>query len=295
MKRCTLCRRIALIVALLFRGTAGGAEWGFDADAGIEHSDNVSNAIEAADRKSDGAARLGLSGILHRHLGDNTALGLGVVAESETYFRFSGLDNLGIGARAQLRHKFGLGPEAPWTTFALRALHRDYRYDYRDGWQYDASLSAGKAISERWDVNGSVHYDKYQADNLQPALLPGVSSAAYDVTGWTFGVQAAYLWTEVDTLSFSLSRRHGSITAVTPPDDEILEYASAVARDTVFGGDRIAYRIDADTDMLAFNWSRAIGRHASFNLGYAFQRTGGYDDLDAYTANIINFSVSYSR
>jgi hypothetical protein len=295
MKHRTVYSRMALVFALLFCGTAGGAEWGFDANIGIDHSDNVPNAIEAADRKSDSAATMSLSGVLHQQLGGNTGLGLSLIAESASYFQYSGLDDIGVGARAQLRHKFGLGADAPWAAFALRALHRDYHYDYRDGWQTDAGLTAGRRIGERWEVSGSVQYDRYEADNLQPAVLPGMSSAAYDVAGWSFAVQAAFLLTEVDTLSISGSRRHGTVTAVTPRDHEILEYSSAVARDPVFSGNPIAYRLIADTDTLSINWSHAIGRHSSVNFAYAYRRSQGDEELDAYTANMINFSVSYSR
>jgi len=50
-----------------------------------------------------------------------------------------------------------------------------------------------------------------------------------------------------------------------------------------------------DTDTLSINWSHAVGRYSSVNLGYAYRRTEGYEELDAYTANMINLSVSYSR
>jgi hypothetical protein len=286
---------LAVLCCTLACGSAAAAEWGMDADAGLHYSDNVPNAIEAGDKKTDAAATLSLSGLMHRQIGDDTGLGLSLVAESAGYTRFSGLNYVGVGANAQLRHKFGLGAEAPWTAFALRAVHRDYHYDSRDGWEYDAGWTVGRRIGERWDVNGSVRYDRYQADRFQQTVLPGVSTAAYDVAGWTFGVQAAWLWTEVDTLSVSASRRHGSVTAVTRPDFKVLEYSSAVARDPVFSGNPIAYRINADTSMLAVNWSRAVGRHASFNLGYAFRRTQGNDELDAYTANMFDLSVSYRR
>ncbi len=295
MKQCTIGGCTFLALALLFCGSAGGTEWGLDAAISLDHSDNVSNAIESADRKSDGSATASLSVALHEQLGDYTGLALGLIAESADYFRYSGLDNLAAGARAQLLHKFGLGPDAPRAAFTLRALHRDYHYDFRDGWQYEGGLSVARRIGERWDVRGSVLYDKYAADNLQPAVLPGVSSAAYDVAGWTFGVQAAFLLTGVDTLSFSGSRRHGSVTAVTPPDLEILEYSDAVARDPVFSGNTIAYRIKVDSDTLSATWSHAIGRHSSVNLAYAYRRAQGDEDLDAYTANMINLSVSYSR
>ncbi len=285
----------AALFCLLCSAPAIGAEWGFDAGTALNYNDNVPNAIDAPDRKSDGSATLNLAGVLHQQLGDYTGLGLNLIAESVSYFRYSGLDNLAVGAQAQLRHKFGLGPEAPWSAFAVRALHRDYRDDFRDGWQYDAGLSAERRFGERWDVSASLHYDRYEADRLQSAVLPGVSTAAYDVAGWTFGVQAAYLLAEVDTLSISCFRRHGTVTAVTPPDDEVLEYSSAVARDPVFGANLIAYRINVDAVTWSANWSHAIGRHASVNLGYAYRRSRGDEELDAYTANMINLSVSYSR
>jgi hypothetical protein len=283
------------LFCLLCSAPAAAADWGFDAVGGIKYNDNLSNAIEAADRKSDGAATLSLAGGFHQQPSDDIGIGMSLIAESESHFHYPGMDNLGVGARAQLRHKFGLGAQAPWAALSLRGLHRDYHYDYRDGWQYDAGLTAGRRIGERWEVRGSAQYDRYEADNLQPAVLPGTSSAAYDVAGWTFGVHAAFLMTEVDTLAVSWSRRHGTVTTVTPPDTEILEYSSAVALDPVFSGNPIAYRIITDTDTLSINWSRAIGRYSSVNLGYAYRRSQGDQELGAYTANMIDFSVSYSQ
>ena len=34
---------------------------------------------------------------------------------------------------------------------------------------------------------GFVRYDRYDADQLQTPVLPGISSAAYNVWGWNFG------------------------------------------------------------------------------------------------------------
>jgi hypothetical protein len=284
-----------VLFCLLCSGPAAAVEWSADAAAGINYNDNVSNAIEAADRKSDAFATVSAAGGVHRQLGDNTGIGLDLIADAASYFRYSGIDNLGIGARAQLRHKFGLGTDVPWAAASMRAVHRDYQFDDRDGWQYDAGVTAGRRIGERWEVSASAQYDRFEADRLQPAVLPGVSSAAYDVAGWTFAVQGGFLLTEADTLSISCSRRHGTVTAVTPPDFEILGYSSAVALDPVFTGNPIAYRIVTDTDTLAVSWSRAIGRHSSVNLGYAYRRSHGDEDLGAYAANMINLGITYSR
>ena len=194
------------------------SEWGFDVGAGFNYNDNLPNALEADDRKGGGAVTANLSGVLLEQLGSNTGLGVSLIAESATYFQYSGLSNLGLGASAQLRHKFGLGAEAPWISFSAQAVHYDYHYDYRDGWQYDAGAILGKQISERWSVRGSVLYDRYTADQLQPTILRGISTAAYDTSGWNLSVQAAFLLTAADTLSASYAYRNGTVTAVTPPD-----------------------------------------------------------------------------
>ncbi len=288
-----LCGSLFLLLSC---GPALGADWGLDASAGFAHDDNVSNALDAADRKSDSAVTLNLSAGLHGQIDESTGLGLSLVAESATYARYTGLSNLGLGMRAHLRRKLGLGAGVPWVAVAARAVHRDYHYDYRDGWQYDASAALGKRFGERWEVRGIARYDKYAADHLQPEIIPGLSSAAYDVAGRTFAAQAAYLLTEVDTLSLSYSWRKGTVTAVTPPDFEILGYSDAVARDPVFESNLIAYRIQGKTDTVSINWSHALGRHSSVNLGYAYLRTTAEaEELESYYTNLINLSVSYSR
>ena len=273
------------------------AEFGFDAAAGFAYDDNLSNALEAEDRKASGAITANVSGGFHEQLGASTGLGLSLLAESATYLRYSGLSNLGLGARAQLRQKFGVGGDVPWASVSAQAIHRNYHYDYRDGWQYDAAATAGKQLGERWTVRGSVRYDRFTADHLQPEVLPGISTAAYDTSGWSFGAQATFLLTEADLLSFSYTWRNGTVTAVTPPDEEILEYSSAVALDPVFGDmpPLIAYRIQAKSDTLALGWSHSLGQHAAVNVAYAFQRSRADSDLGDYYSNLISISVSYSR
>jgi hypothetical protein len=56
------------IFCVLASTSAAAADWGIDALAGINYNDNVSNAIEAADKKSDGAATFSAAGGLHQQL-----------------------------------------------------------------------------------------------------------------------------------------------------------------------------------------------------------------------------------
>jgi hypothetical protein len=281
----------------LLAPTAARADWLLDAAAGYTYDDNLPNALNDSDRKADSALSASVRAGISEQLATNTGLTLALLAEQNLYLRYSGLTNFGAGAQARLRHKFGLGADTPWAALSAQALHRNYHYDYRDGWQYDAGLTAGKRLSERLSVQGSVHYDRYTADRLQPTILPGFPTDAYDVWGWTFGARAAYAITESDLLSAAYAWRNGTVTAITPRDPEILEYSSALARDPVFGTEPplVAYRIAGKTDIVSLAWSHAFSPRISMTMSYLYRRTVAPEDLGGYYSNVVSIFLGYSR
>jgi hypothetical protein len=106
---------------------AAGADWGFDATAGAGYDDNLSNGFASADRKGAASLTLDLAGGLHQQLGSSTALSVAALAEAAVFDRYSGLNRVGLGGRAQLRHKFGLGALAPWISVAARGCTKRQR------------------------------------------------------------------------------------------------------------------------------------------------------------------------
>ncbi|PWT72011.1 MAG: hypothetical protein C5B46_07495 [Proteobacteria bacterium] len=282
--------------AALLTGAPAQAEWTLDAQAGAQFDDNVSNSLEADERKADTAFNFNAAAGWHQQLTTGLGVSAAAIVDSSSYLHFSGLNNVGLGGRMQLRQKFGLGSEAPWANVFARAVHYDYHYDYRDGWQYDGGVSLGKRFGERWNFSVNAHYDRYEADKLQPTILPGVSTAAYDVSGWNLGAQGSFLLTESDTLSVVYTHRVGSVTAVTEPELEVLEYSDAVAIDPVFGSPRrIAYRLHAATDTVFLTWSHSFGAHWIANLSYGYRRAvSDEDEVGSYYSNLIGFNIGYS-
>lgn len=285
-----------VIGALLLPSAAVPAEWGLDATAGFSHDDNLTNAFADRDRRADTAATGALSLGLYEQFGAGTNLGAGLVADGRTFFKYDGLDNVGLGARAQIRTKLGLGAEAPWIAFGGRAVHRDYNDDLRDGCDYDASVSVGKMLTPRWSVRGSLRYDAFVTDRISPTGVPGVSTAAYDVDGWTIGGAAELRMTDDDTLSASLSWRDGSVTAVTTPNFSVLAKSDSAVIDNTFsnGGRMVAYGVDATTWTGGVVWSHALGRSASVNLSYTYRSAKAAHGLGTYVSNIFGILVGYS-
>lgn len=285
-----------VIGTLLLPSAAPCAEWGLDAAAGFSHDDNLTNAFDARDKRADTAATGALSVGMYEQVGVGTTVGVGLIADGRSYFEFDGLDNLGIGMKAQFRTKFGLGAGAPWIAFGARASHRDYHDDLRDGWDYDASVTMGKMLSPRWSIRASLRYDAYVADRISATGVPGVSTAAYDVDGWTIGGGAELRLTDDDTLSANLSWRDGSVTAVTAPNFAVLSKSDSAVIDRTFsnGGLMAAYGVDAKTWTGGLVWSHALGRNASVNLSYTYRSARAAHGLGTYVSNIFGIVFGYS-
>jgi hypothetical protein len=273
---------------------AAAADWGFDVTVGAGYDDNLSNGFASADRKGAADLALDLGASLYQQLGSATGLSVAAVAEAAVFDRYSGLNHVGLGGRLQLRHKFGLGEQAPWIAVAARGVHDDYNYSYQSGWDLEAGITAGKQLGERWTLQGSVRYDDFTADNLQPQVLPGLSTAAYDTGGWNLAGRVSFLATPADVLVAAYVFRNGTVTSVTAPDREILEYSDAVARDPVFGDPpRVAYRLRAKTDTISVAWSHAFGPRTSLNVMYRYQVSVSDEDLGEYYSNFVGINIGY--
>ena len=274
-------------------GTAA-ADWGVDVTAGAGYDDNLSNGFASADRKGGASLTLDLGANLYQQLGSATGLTVAAIAEGAVFDQYSGLNRIGLGGRVQVRHKFGLGAQAPWIAVAARAVHDDYNYSYQSGWDLEAGVTAGKQLGERWTLQGTVKYDDFTADKLQPEILPGVSTAAYDTGGWNLVGKLSFLATPSDVLIAAYAFRNGTVTSVTAPDYEILEYSDAVALDPVFGDPpRVAYRLRAKTDTISLVWSHAFGARTSLNLTYRYQVSISDEDLGEYYSNFVGINIGY--
>jgi hypothetical protein len=275
-------------------GIAAAADWGFDATAGAGYDDNLSNSFASADRKGAADLSLDLDASLYQQLGSATGLSVAAIAEAAAFDRYSGLNHLGLGGRLQLRHKFGLGAQVPWIAVAARAVHDDYNYSYQSGWELDGSVTVGKQLGERWTLEGSARYDDFSADRLQPQVLPGVSTAAYDTGGWNLVGRVSFLATPADVLVVAYAWRNGTVTSVTAPDEEILEYSDAVALDPVFGDPpRVAYRLRAKTDTFSVVWSHAFGPRTSLNVTYRYRVSVSDEELGEYYSNFVGVNIGY--
>src|SRR5215831_7731632 len=117
-----------------------------DVEAGAFYDSNLTRAQMSADIRADGAATLAASAGWFFAPSGNDGLTATLDARGEAYYRFHGLDLIGVGGTLAYRHKFGVGYTAPWLTVAFTAAYDAYQQDLRTGARWAASAELGQGI-----------------------------------------------------------------------------------------------------------------------------------------------------
>ena len=292
-----LLKNICILQFLFSFTQSARADWLLDTSITLQVNDNLPNASLDQDIKSDTAFDFGVSPGFYSQLSGYTSLtvtsDLGVTRQ----FDYQGLDLVAIGFTGALRHKFGLGQYAPWSRVAGSARYLEYDSGQRDGWLYSLSIEAGKLLAERFSVWGGYRFESRRADDIIsiPVLVTnfGIGGDAFDTDSHNLDVNAAYQINNQLSLILGYAFRTGDITSTTLRNREVFEASDAIAADPVFGPDRFAYRIDADTSIFSVGLSLAFNNHMSLNVNYVYQDSDAYEDL-TYSNNLVRFELLYS-
>lgn len=286
-------------IPLILMGIAGSAsgEWLLDTSLGLQYNDNLSNASLDQDIKQDTALDFSLSPAYHAQVDGFTGITAGVDFGALKQLDYNGLDELSAGVSGSIRRKFGLGLSAPWTRAAGSVRYADYDDGQRDGWSYTLSIEAGKYITGRFALQAGYRFESRRASRSVdiPFLVTnfGISGDAFDTDAHNFGINGLYQINERLSLVLGYTFRTGEITASTLRNTEIFEASDAVSPDPVFGADRFAYRIEADTGIFSAGLSLALNYRTSFNVNYTYQDSDAYEDL-AYRNNLVRVELLYS-
>jgi len=278
-----------LIVAAV--ATPLHAEWLIDVAAGGMYDNNLSRAQNAADIRADGAATIRVAGTsLFVPSGFDTVT-LGADVGGEAFNRYHGLDNIALGASAAWRHKFDLGFDAPWAMASARVAYYDFSNNLRDGARFALRAAIGKRFDEAADASIGVFYDRrYGGDE---PVVPGLSGAVFDLRGQGAFLTGGYALTDQLRLGATVSVRRGDVESSTSPGFAIFVSSSAIALDTAFGDDLIAYRLRGTTWTASATASWALSDRSSINLFYTDEKTDVASGLN-YRSRAATLTFVYS-
>jgi hypothetical protein len=272
---------LILVACVLASPLPARASWIFDAEAGIVHETNVGLAQKARDVKSDSRLSTALSTGIALPFDDRSIASVTGDLTGDGHAELSGLSNFGVGATTAFRHKFGLGPAAPWVRVFGSGARLEFEDAVRDGWRYRVGAGAGIRLGGRVDLRVDYAFEEHQADHGRAVsrTLPG---NVFDTTSHTYSGRVDFFYSEVLSLFAAYALRDGDVVSTTRRNADIFAASSALTADPAFGRDFIAYKIDAIVHILSFGMSFAIAEKASLNFGYERQIGLGKNGLDYY-------------
>lgn len=265
-------RQVATALVMAGMGASAQAEWQFDFDAAARFDNNINNAYSHADIRSDTALALNGAAASHVAQSGTDSLALGVDASGALFDRFHGLDQFGVGASADYRHKFGTGYAVPWLQLSASAADDVYQSALRNGERVTLVAELGQRFTTAFDAAFGATYERRYARNDEP-VVPGISGAVFDLRGQSAYARAAYAIDDRLSLDALLSARRGDVVATTRRDLDIFRASAAIADDPTFGPDFFAYRLRGTTDVASLGASWALDGHSSINLVYDNART----------------------
>lgn len=257
-----------------------------DLQAGTD--DNVSRSEKRADIEDDGFAQASVRVGEGLQVGSGTSLAFSGSVRAIEFRRFRDLSEVAGGAAVSLRHKSGLGSDAPWISLFADVEAIDSDSVIRDGERYGAGLRAGTRVGDRWSVVATLRHEWREADEddqrLPPdrPVFPGVVASlrgdVFEFDATEFAIAADYQLDDAWLLLGSYSLRDGDVVSTASPDATIVGAAKAITSDAaVYGPGRSAYRIGALTHTATLGLNYPLAETVSVEFDYEYQRS----DADA--------------
>lgn len=256
------------------------AQWFGDLATETLANSNLPRALESSDEFADSGLRAEAHAGYRWQPGEFTGLSAGAAVSRSQYLRYSGVSNTEIRLDARLSHKFGIGSHVPVASLALAVSRAQFNNEIRDAWNYSSALILNQRVGNRLGLALELRYDYTDGDHNKPKPGIGKPGSAWDQRSWNLGLQAEWDLNEVSWLSLRHEFRSGDIVSSGLPYARVAGAAKAITLDTAFGAHTVAYRIDARTNGLAFDFNRVIGRSGTVYVGVEHQETRGTMDID---------------
>jgi hypothetical protein len=282
--RMKTARSAVLSLVLTMTLNFARAEWRFDAETSGFYDSNLSNSDRPADEKDDWAWKTDLRIGNSFQLSRNLRLNLGADSHGYLWDQYSAFNEIGVGASAGLRYRFGLGRQAPWILLEERIGYDGFHESARSGWDESLRLRGGIALSERVAVEAGYKFASFAA-----------SDDFYNVQGQTGSARLIADLTSSLQLVLEYTYRDGdAISYAVPPRPDIVRLASERQSVTTFGTNPTytAYRLRGQTHAISVSAGYALTRYLSAQLTYMYAVTS-HDPLQ-YENNLVEAKIAFA-
>lgn len=260
------------------------ADWRFDAETGGLSYSNLSNSDHASDEKEDWAWKSDVSIGNGFQLLRNLRLNLAADLRGQVWDRFDAFDEIGAGASAGLRYRFGLGRQAPWILLEERIGYDRFRETARSSWDESLRLRGGIALSQRIALEAGYTFQNLAApdDFFDQLSHSGNARVIVDLTS-SLQIGLGYTYRDGDVISYAV-----------PPRPDIVRLASERRPVTTFGTDPLytAYRLVGQTHAVSVFAGYAVTKYLSIQLAYEYAATS-HDPLQ-YENHLVEAKIAFA-
>lgn len=267
-----LCR-LALASLCLLACQPGRTEGYSTIDSTLLYDNNVTNAKLGSDIRSDSA--LGMKGACGTRidLDELGTLDIAGLLSWQAHGQFVGLDEVGLGGRATLSRKLGLGLVAPVVDVSAEIAHESFQSGVRDGWQGTVLFGVRQRLSPAFSLRLDAGLQYRTQDHVQPAFAD-FSGAVFRQFDQVQDVSAELALSDHLSLSAGYQRRKGDddLSIHGGPDADFGD-ALAISADPSFGPNTFALRVKAVTQSALAGLNYALGRQSSASIEVRYDVT----------------------
>ncbi len=198
--------------------------------------------------------------------------------------RYDAFNEIGAGASLDLRHRFGLGRQAPWISLEERAGYGGFHESARSSWDESLRLRGGITISERIALEAGYRFQNLAApdDFFDQAGHSGNARVTVDLTS-SLQIALSYTYRDGDVISYAV-----------PPRPDILLLASESRPVTTFGTNPLytAYRLRGQTHAVSVSAGYAVRKDLSVLVAYEYATTS-HDPL-RYENHSVEVKIAFA-
>lgn len=277
--------RLILLALLSFSSFQASAlrdsPWSVDLLLSVANDDNLGRAEQERDKVADNQSQLNLELAYNWAVSRKMALTVRGFAESELHQEFQNLDKLGAGTGIIFRWQPSFGFTAPFYAFSASIQNDDYEFEQRDSTLIKSSIKASKRISDKITASIGLNYQQRDSEgSAYDVAHAGVFISADYFINREWLLFSQYSYRQGQTFSVAQNRFcNGLIATDIYP---LVSYADAIEIDEAFNdqfcGNWLAYRIDADTQVLTLGFNRLLPWRMSVDfsvMGVDVQADGG--------------------
>jgi hypothetical protein len=224
-------------------------------EAAYTHDDNANRGRDSETRLGDDVLSLTFSQPREWHLGRHVRLEATGSLAGDKFRRYSGLDRISAGAKAQLQYRASGDFDATTWSLVASAAYDEFDSHLRSGARYFLGVSAQHAFTDRIELFA-------QAGRAEQAghsdVFNGRDDRALLTLVYTLGMKdVAYLTGEY---------RRGDTVSTGGPSLVNADLAEVLVPDDAFGQALISYRFRARTVLSTIGWNHALGPRDSFDV-----------------------------